>query len=513
MTYQQPYDQHYVTREQAPPPYAPSATTVPPATNFGDPAKPHGGGAGGGSSAAERGLSASPPWNDKWWALAFIAQLIGLVVVGGICYNKWRDTFAPGSEPGDNENHSSDLGPLEHALPLIAVAIAVGLLQAAGWLWLMQRHGRTLIWITLIFGLIVSGAAIILAAMAGSVVGVVLAAIFFALNAWYVYSVRHKIPFAAAMLHVSLRSMSMFKSSFLIPIWGMILMSGLAFVWSICAMSIIYAIDNGSADGPRSARGFIFFLLALSLFWTILTIKGWVHTSIAGVQATWYFLVPQAVPSNPVWHSIKRASTTSFGSICFGSFIVAFIRTVRFFVNMAYQNARQSRNQWAACALCVLECLIGLLESIVNYVNQYAFAICAIYGKAFMPAAQEAWGLMRSRGFDAVINDSLIGGVLAFAQIISGLLTGIVTALIANYSFDTDWRPYAGVGFVIGVMLLTVVAEVVEAAVITTFICLADDPATLQRTKPVEYTMLVDPLHQNYPDIRGGGGAHYGGHV
>ena len=53
-------------------------------------------------------------------------------------------------------------------------------------------------------------------------------------------------------------------------------------------------------------------------------------------------------------------------------FIVAFIRTLRFFVNMAYQNARNSNNQLAACALCCLECLIGLLESIVNYVNQYA---------------------------------------------------------------------------------------------------------------------------------------------
>jgi hypothetical protein len=130
-------------------------------------------------------------------------------------------------------------------------------------------------------------------------------------------------------------------------------------------------------------------------------------------------------------------------------------------------------------------------ESIVNYVNQYAFAICAIYGKSFIPAAKEAWGLMRSRGFDAVINDSLIGGVLAFAQIVCGLLTGIVTALIAYYSFDTDWRAYAGLGFIVGVMLMTVVCEVVEAAVITLFICLADDPVTLQRTKPNEYNKLV----------------------
>lgn len=100
----------------------------------------------------------------------------------------------------------------------------------------------------------------------------------------------------------------------------------------------------------------------------------------------------------------------------------------------------------------------------------FSFAICAIYGKPFLTAASDAWELMRSRGFDAVINDSLIGGVLAFAQIIAGLVTGIAAALIAYYGFDTDWRAWAGAGFIIGVMLMVVVTEVVEAAVITLFI-------------------------------------------
>jgi len=458
---------------------------------------------GGNGTAAGQALQTRAPYQDKWWAVAFIAQLLALVIIGGICYNRWHTTFQANQDPNatttDSNNNSNDLGPLEHAFPLIAISIAVAVLQAGVWLWLMQHHGRILIWITLIFGLIVSAAGVVLAARAGSVVGAVLAGIFFLLNLWYVYSVRHKIPFAAAMMDVSLRSMSRFKSAWLLPIWGMILMSGLAFVWSVCAFSIVYAVDNGSSSNAYSVRGLIFFVLALSLFWTILAIKAWVHVCVAGVQATWYFLAPHAVPNHPVFHAVKRASTTSFGSICFGSFIVAFIRTVRFFVNLAYQNARNSNNQFAACALCILECLIGILESIVNYLNQYAFAICAIYGKAFMPAARDAWGLMKSRGFDAVINDSLIGGVLSFAQIIGGICTGVVVALVAKYGFGTDWRPWAGVGFVIGVMLMMVITEVVESAIIALFICLADDPVTLQRTKPDEYNRLMDPLNENYP--------------
>lgn len=140
----------------------------------------------------------------------------------------------------------------------------------------------------------------------------------------------------------------------------------------------------------------------------MLVIKGWVHTCIAGVQATWYFLYPHATPSSPVFGAVKRASTTSFGSICFGSFLVALIRTIRYFLNIAQQQARNSNNVAAECALCLVDCILGCLESLINYINQYAFAICAIYGKSFIPAAQQAWGLMKSRGFDAVINDSSV---------------------------------------------------------------------------------------------------------
>ncbi len=119
------------------------------------------------------------------WAVAFLLQLLALVIVGGICYTKWKGEFQT-SAPADTRDHSSDLGPLAHAFPLIAIAVAVAIAQAAVWLWLMQNHGRTLIWVTLIFGLIVSAAAVILAARAGNLVGAIMAAIFFALNLWSV---------------------------------------------------------------------------------------------------------------------------------------------------------------------------------------------------------------------------------------------------------------------------------------------------------------------------------------
>jgi hypothetical protein len=138
-----------------------------------------------------------------------------------------------------------------------------------------------------------------------------------------------------------------------------------------------------------------------------------------------------------------------------------------------------------------------------------AFAICAIYGTSFTKSASQAWSLMKSRGFDAVVNDSLIGGVLNLCVLIGGLVTGVAAALIAYYGYNIDWRIWAGVGFLVGAMLMLIVAEVAESAVITLFICLADDPLTCMRTKPDAYQRIIDPLNINYPSR----GMHHGDRV
>lgn len=108
--------------------------------------------------AAETALQAAKPWNDLAWAIIFWLQLLALIIAGFICYSKYHSQFAPANDPAPGtstsakDNHSSDLGPLQHAFPLLAICVAVGVLQAVVWLWLMKNHGITLIWITLYDG-------------------------------------------------------------------------------------------------------------------------------------------------------------------------------------------------------------------------------------------------------------------------------------------------------------------------------------------------------------------------
>lgn len=214
-----------------------------------------------GGSAAEE-LQSWHGFRDWVWALIFWLHLIALVAVGYTCYGRWKGEFAP-----DSSSDSTNLGPLKHAIPIIGYCLVFGAVLALLFLYLFKNHGITMIWISLIFTLVMSGAIVILAAFAGDVLGVILAALLFAFTCWYVYAVRHRIPFAAAMLDVSLRAMGTFKSAFIIPIIGMIFMGALSYVWAMCAFSIAYAVDHGSNTSAYSVRGLIYFVLALSFFW------------------------------------------------------------------------------------------------------------------------------------------------------------------------------------------------------------------------------------------------------
>lgn len=84
---------------------------------------------------------------------------------------------------------------------------------------------------------------------------------------------------------------------------------------------------------------------------------------------------------NPTAASAKRALTTSFGPICFGSLVIALIQTVRALLRMAAQQSADDGNlAGALCAACA-ECCLSFIEGLIQYFNKWAFVQVAVYGK------------------------------------------------------------------------------------------------------------------------------------
>jgi hypothetical protein len=107
---------------------------------------------------------------------------------------------------------------------------------------------------------------------------------------------------------------------------------------------------------------FAVFSLLVSLYWGGQVFKNIVHVTVAGTFATWYFLPAHQMPANPTAGALKRACTTSFGSICLGSLLVAVVQALK---QLVHQMRRSNNGFAAACG----ECLIGCLENLIRYFN------------------------------------------------------------------------------------------------------------------------------------------------
>ena len=131
-------------------------------------------------------------------------------------------------------------------------------------------------------------------------------------------------------------------------------------------------------------------------YWITEWIKNTIHTTISGVYGAWYFS-PNNPPKGATRGALRRALTYSFGSISFGSLIVAIINLLRQACSIAQQQEANSGNIAASCAFCILGCIIGLLDWAVQFINRYAFSYIALYGKSYIESAKATWKLIKGK--------------------------------------------------------------------------------------------------------------------
>jgi hypothetical protein len=141
--------------------------------------------------------------------------------------------------------------------------------------------------------------------------------------------------------------------------------------------------------------------------------------------------------------SVHSALTTSFGSICFGSLIVALIQALRALANEAQNNGD------AGVLACIAECILGCIQSFVEYFNKWAFIYVGLYGYSYLEAGKNVITLFKNRGWDAIITDDLIGNVLFLVSIIVGAISGVVGIIVEASSdfFDSAGGNQTAIAF------------------------------------------------------------------
>jgi Plasma-membrane choline transporter len=203
--------------------------------------------------------------------------------------------------------------------------------------------------------------------------------------------------------------------------------------------------------------------------------------------------------------ALSRALTTSFGSICFGSLLVALIQALRSLANEAQQNGD------SGILGCIAECILACLQSIVEYFNKWAFIYVGLYGYSYLEAGKNVFVLFKNRGWDAIVADDLIGNVLFLVSLLVGVLTGVAGIVLQSTSDLMDSAPgdkvlisflyvhicidfwytflfltshASRLGFIVGIVLCSIFVGSIGSAVNAVIVLFAEAPAEFEQNHP-----------------------------
>mmetsp|Transcript_11498 Transcript_11498/g.33882 ORF Transcript_11498/g.33882 Transcript_11498/m.33882 type:complete len:533 (-) Transcript_11498:189-1787(-) len=389
---------------------------------------------------------------------------------------------------------------INDAMCIIGITGVVGFIVSALALSLMTHFASVLIKFALWFNIIVSLLIGIMGIISGVVVMALVGFLSCAFTSYYAYLVWGRIPFAASNLITGITAVrANFGLSFL-AYSSLLFLVGWWLWWSAAyvASMFVYCGCDAAGQCEREMNGILVFLFLISLFWTLQVIKNTVHTTVAGTVGTWWFVPTEASSccSPGVRDSFVRSITFSFGSICLGSLIVAIIQAMKQFLHKVRENDD-------GIFLCCAECLLGCLESLAEYFNQWAFCYVGLYGYTFIEAGRNVMALFKSRGWTTIITDDLIHKVLLMVSVGIGLITGLISVMISNARGLVFDATSAGVpfffGLLIGYYISSVLMGLIGSAVNTVIVLYAEAPNEFQQNHPKLSTEMRSAWRQAWP--------------
>jgi hypothetical protein len=434
----------------------------------------------------------APKCHDAFFAVLFLGNVVILSMLAF-----WKGIPALKEDMG--KNRSDGRMPQGHSVAwtMIAVLCAVGTALSLAWIKLLMTYAASMIRVALWLNV---GMVLVFAVTTFSVnvwaalVFLVLAAI----NVWYIYAVQNRIGFASANLKAACAGLQEHSAVFVLAFVLVLQQLAWMALWGVASLGMHKLFQEADPDCDRemdlASRGrshgglcvglpayLALFYMLTSVYWGQQVIQNILTCTTAGVVATWWY---QPNAKKATVGALYRSVTTSFGSICFGSLIVAVLQALRTMADMAKRRANEENNGGLACLACMAECILSCLANIMEYVNQWAYVYVGVYGYPFRTSGKAVMDLFNNRGWTAVINDDLTSSALSFGAMGVGVVTCCVGLLMVRFS-PAEWFTALGsrmgvygtmamIGFTVGISMALILAHVIIAALHTVFVCFAE---------------------------------------
>jgi len=178
-----------------------------------------------------------------------------------------------------------------------------------------------------------------------------------------------------------------------------------------------------------------------SLF-SVLWMNAWMialgQTTIAGAVAYWYFrpngekgMVPNG---STVPRGFKNAITYHLGSVALGSFIIAVIQLVKYYLLYLSKQAEKQHNKLLSLIFKCLGYIVWCVEKCVKFLNKNAYIQIALLGKKFCFAAKDAFWLI-FRNALRIATAAMVSPIVY----LFGYLTICLSTTFVGYILVTTW--------------------------------------------------------------------------
>jgi hypothetical protein len=260
-----------------------------------------------------------------------------------------------------------------------------------------RRFPKAFIWVTGILNIILGFATAIYMLSRGYFSGGIIFIVFAVFLLICFISWRKRIPFSALMLQTAVDVAKTHGHVWLVSAIGGLFATAFA-GWFAVTLVAIYVRYEPSPENPACSAGGcssgkvagLVAFVTFAAYWISEWGKNTIHTTIAGVYGSWYFRARE-YPTKVTRGAFRRAVTYSFGSISLGSLVVAVVNFLRQLASVAQGQAAAQGDIISSMLFCVMGCFLAILDWAVQFLNRYAFAHIALYGKAYIAAAKDTW--------------------------------------------------------------------------------------------------------------------------
>jgi len=307
---------------------------------------------------------------------------------------------------------------------------------------------------------------------------------------YIVHSLCNRVALAASMMKVSGGVLKQCPSLFVID--GFLAIC--KFLWvSFCGATAWATLSHSEAHAFWVTTGF-----ALMTYWGLQILANVAMVTTYGAFGSWYY---GGSPNSCA--SFCRASTSHFGSICFGSLLVAMIETAHDVLHVL-----QKKGWFPSWLLCCLDRMCNAVQSAFEYINMYGFVQVAVNDESFISASKRAISFLKYKGLTALINDSIVGRMAWLGAAAGGMLSGALPVLIQRYIHHTDLTKLsldgnqettlATAGFLMGSFVVYTLISPVHAMATALLVCFAEHPEVLARDHEEDYKALIEPWEAVY---------------